>query len=392
MRARRALAFAALAALVPAASAAPARALAATNQVQALWVAWTDGAAGAAVMQRAAADACAARGFTAVRFAASPYWPADWSLLTQNSTDFWARATAGMDALVAGGCTALVPSLFWNIFSLPDLHGEPLGALARGARGGASAAFDAQLRYIDDFVGRFRDYPIAAWELNNEMNLIVDIDQSETCNSCSVPRGTPAARSRADNISTADAAAIHGAWAQRVRAADGRGRPVSSGNAIARPAAEHLRASYLLPARDWTPDSFAQFSRNLADAHACCEWVSQHVYPGPDNARWGVVGPEDGTIVHYLQAAVAAAGAGKRLFIGEFGQLSAANASGAAPRPFVDAVLAALNTPAPPGVPGITTAALAWTWEFGDMNATWALWPGATQGVIDSLQAFNAAG
>jgi len=214
---------------------------------------------------------------------------------------------------------------------------------------------------------------------------------STQCPGCGGP-GSPKARSRADNISTDDASALLSAWAARIRAADPLKRPISSGHALARPAAEHLRASYLQPARDWTPDSFAEFSANMAAVTACCEWASVHLYPGADNARFGKTGPNDPTVVWFAQAAAAAAN--KPLLLGEFGELPAPGQRPSAPRPFVDGMLRALAQPQPPGLAGATAAALAWTWEFGDQNGTansgWALWPGVTQGAIDSLAAYNS--
>jgi hypothetical protein len=98
--------------------------------------------------------------------------------------------------------------------------------------------------------------------------------------------------------------------------------------------------------------------------------------------------------VWYAQAAAAAAN--KTLFVGEFGQNPAPDTSPNMSRPFVDGMLDALAKPQPPGLGGVTIAALQWTWEFGDQNGTdnngWAMWPGVTDGVILSMQAYNKRG
>ena len=397
--------------LLPLPSASSASPLASVNMVQALWDAW--GSTGTTPQQSAASAqaACSGHGFTALRLAASPFWPSDWHSYSANKTAYFAAARGALDALAAGGCTRLVLTLFWNIFALPDLHGEPLGALAQGARGLApTQSFAASLTYIDEFVGAFAGHPaVAAWELTNELNLLYDLDQSHFCNCCAPSKGTPSVRSQADNVSTADGMALFAAWAARIRALDSV-HPISTGHGMARPAAQHLRASYFAPSPDWTLDTFEEFTQNLGDISSCCEWASAHAYPGPDNARWNATGQQDGSIVHYLQAAAAAAPrapplAPLRLFLGEFGQLpTPAGADPAAPRPYVDSLLAALAHTAPPGVPGITELALMWVWEFGSQNSSssssssweggrndgWAVWPGVTQGVIDSLVRYNA--
>ena len=370
------------------------------NIIDALWSVWASGSPGAAHTAAAASSACASRALTTIRFAATPYWPDDLSQWRTNATAYWASADAGMAALTGGGCTRLVPSLFFNIWAMADLFQEPLGALAIGAAGGPSAAFSACLAYIDQFVGRYAHLPqIAAWELANEVNLLFDLDQSTMCNNCVPARGSPGVRTRADNVSTADGDAVWRAFAARVRAADGgpqRSRPVSSGHSKARPSAEHLRASYHAPGRDWGLDTEAQFAANFALQQGCCEWASAHIYPGADSARWGKTGENDATILLYLQAAAAEAGRARelplQLYIGEFGALPTGPANDPnAPRPFVDAFLNLLgegaSTP-PPGVDGMTVAATYWVWEFGGQNGTWALWPGVTDGVIASLERY----
>jgi hypothetical protein len=377
------------------ASAAPSQQpLASVNLVHALWAPWNTTAVSLSGIASAAKSACAERGFTTVRVAGSPFWPTQgWPLYLADEAAYWAAAAPFADALAAGGCS-MVYNLFWDIFVLPDLFGEPLGALVAGALGDTSSkSFATSLRYIDAFVGKFAaSQPVAAWELTNELNLLFDLDMSTQCPCCGGP-GAPKVRTRADNISTDGGIALLTAWAARIRAADPLKRPISTGHGLARPSAEHLRAAYLKPSRDWTPDTFPEFEKNLADISSCCEWASVHLYPGTDNARFGKTGPNDPTIVWFAQAAAAAAN--KTLLVGEFGELPLPGSSPDAPRPFVDGMLNALAKPQPPGLAGVTAAALQWTWEFGDQNGTdnggWALWPGVTDGAIDAMIAYNGA-
>lgn len=273
------------------ASAAPTgRPLVSVNIVDALWNVIGQGGGGVNATRAAAADACAGRGLTAVRFAATPYWPDDLATWRADPAGYWAAVDTVMDALVGAGCSELVPSLFWNPLVVPDMTGEPLGSLAAGARGGVSAAWAATTDYAREFVGRYAHLrAIAAWELFNELNLLYDLDMSTLCVACAPGRGTPAARTRADNISTDDGGAVMAALAAVVRAADAAApaRPVSSGHSLPRPCAEHLRASYTAPQRDWGNDTVAQFAVNIADTSAAVDYASVHVYPGPDSARWG---------------------------------------------------------------------------------------------------------
>jgi hypothetical protein len=61
---------------------------------------------------------------------------------------------------------------------------------------------------------------------------------------CAPSMGTPAVRTQADNVSTDGLMAVMSDLAEAIRASDALGRPVTSGHALPRPEAEHLRASY----------------------------------------------------------------------------------------------------------------------------------------------------
>lgn len=381
---------------------------ASVNIVGAFWSAIWDGDNGIAQTAAAATDACLRRNFSFVRFGASAFWPSEQSLWLNNSEAYWNLMDQTIDALESGGCTHLVPSLFWNSFCFADLMGEPLGQLAAGARGQPSRSWRATLDYIQQFVSRYSSRSsIYMWELGNEWNLLVDLDQSKFCNSCNPPSGTPSFRTRADNVSTADWQVISTAWAAAIRSYDPQLRPIGSGHAVPRPDAEHLRASYGDPNHtDWRNDTYDQFVTNLGDVHTCCDMVSAHIYPGPDLVRWGnLTDPLSADMLLYIQAAVQAVNAqsGKemKIYVGEYGQLPAGKdpASFNASRPFVDAMLSLLAATAPgvppsqvpaPGVAGLTAFSMAWVWEFGSQNSTWSLWPGQTEGVIQSLLAYNA--
>lgn len=42
---------------------------------------------------------------------------------------------------------------------------------------------------------------------------------------------------------------------------------------------------------DWRPDSVDQFNTNIRDVNAPFDWVSAHIYAGPDNQRWNITDP-----------------------------------------------------------------------------------------------------
>lgn len=222
--------------------------------IDAVWSVFSGGD-GVQHVQTAAQSACEQRGLTSVRFAAMPYYPVDFVGYLNTPESYWTTMDCAIHALIDGGCNKLIPSFFFNAFTVSDTVKEPLGMLSTGARaGGAStASWNTSNQYLVDFITRYGDSPaIAAWEIGNEWNLLCDIDQSTLCVACNPPGGTPSFRTRADNISTSDWMVISAGWASTIRAADPLHRPITSGHAVARPAAEHLRASYYAAERDWS--------------------------------------------------------------------------------------------------------------------------------------------
>jgi len=98
----------------------------------------------------------------------------------------------------------------------------------------------------------------------------MDLDMStQSQDAINVALGTPAARTRADNISTAHAVAWQGALISVLKLADKYTRPVSLGHAIARPAARWLRESYYSPAPGpaWAVDTPAEFAESTQLQH-----------------------------------------------------------------------------------------------------------------------------
>ena len=328
----------------------------------------------AARAQAAAAmrDACS-RGFTVLRFAGSAFWP-----LQMNQTylaqprAFWAAWDALVADARAAGCR-LLPSLHWLDWMWPDLYGEPAGVFFNLSAPSQSRA--AALAYTTELVSRYSaDATIAGFEVGNEWNLNADLDMAGATWGCDPAMGTPAVRTAADDRSTDAVVALGALVAATVRAADGLRRPVSSGHALPRPAAQHLRRS----PPSWEPDSLADFFANMKEIHQYADLASVHIYAGADNARWNKTDQGAG-ILQYARAAADAAG--KCLFVGEFGDPTPAGG-----RPFLHAVAAAV-----PAF-GISIAA-AWVWEFLQASATvfanYSLVPGRDDAAIAALQALN---
>ena len=327
----------------------------------------------AARAQAAAAlrAACSARGFSVLRLAGSAFWPAEMNATyIQAAPVFW----AAWDALVADARAArcrLLPSLHWSDWLWPDLYGEPAGLFFN--LGAPSRARTAAIDYTTALVTRYAAEPvIAGWEVGNEWNLNADLDMAGATWNCDPAMGTPAVRTAADNRTTDQLIALSSAIAAAIRAADSLHRPVSSGHALARPAAEHLRRS----PPSWTPDSLAEFERNFADVNAHADLASVHVYAGADDARWNLTSGAD--ILQYVRGA--ADKAGKCLYVGEFGDPLPGD------RPFLHAVVQVVPEY------GISLCS-AWVWMFLQNSPTtfanFSLVPGRDDAAIAALQSLN---
>ncbi len=201
-------------------------------------------------------SACS-RGFTFLRVSGSLYWP---SQMNSSYIAYPEAYWAAYDTMVADarscGCR-LMPSLFWNAFMFADLSGEPLGT---GVRDPTSFTSQAMHRYAAELVSRYAaNDTIAAWEFGNEWNLLLDLDMEGSTDGSAPSLGTPASRTRADNVSTDDWMTFAAGIVATIRDHDTLKRPISSGHAVVRSCAEHLRASYHAPQRDWGADSLQQF-------------------------------------------------------------------------------------------------------------------------------------
>jgi len=194
---------------------------------------------------------------------------------------------------------------------VPDLVGEPINKW--GDPDSKTHAF--MRRYVADVVTRYKDSPVIwAWEFGNEYNLPMDLPDREVGHAWTRPDlGTPAERTKDDVFRSEHLAVALRAFAEEVRKHD-PDRLISTGHALPRPAAHHLRT-----VGTWDRDTVEQFQQVLRDQNPDpFDAISIHVYPSVLSERY--FGNEQASFEDVLRPALAAAkAAGKVLFVGEFG-------------------------------------------------------------------------
>ena len=365
----------------------PADGFASVNMVDLLWSYAGYSAGNSTYAREMMGAACGAtRGLRFVRYAALPFWPAQLNAtLLADPRMYWALHDSLVEDAAAAGCM-LMPSLFWMTFAFADAFGERAGVVFDEALG-PSRARDAMENFTAAFVARYSgSSAIAAWELGNENNLLWDINMTEqqpdVCAAC----GTPPFRTSADNISTAGGVAVQARLAAIVRANDPSARLVSSGHAMARPDATWLRESFRAPRPPpLYPDTLPQFLATTALQQAGVGLMSQHIYPGADNERFGIADPYSPAVLAFARQAAAAAG--QVLLVGEFGDGAPGN------RTFTRNVLALFadwrGRPDPAAAPFFGAV---WDFMLLQQADSFALFPGRDDAIIDAIVAHNRAG
>ena len=359
------------------------------NMVDLLW-SYAGLTAGNASYARAAMRAaCADRGFTFVRFAAAPFWAADLKrVVLQNESGFWATTDALVADAAEAGCS-LMPSLFWDLFTFADAYGEPAGVVF-DEQLGPSAARGAMEAFAVAYATRYAaSAAVAAYELGNENNLLWDLNQTQQQNSICVQCGSPPFRTSADNISTAAGVAVQTRLASLVAAAiaaaGGAARPISSGHAMARPDATWLRDNY----RAASPpplqrDTLTEFLAITAQQQRGVSLMSQHIYAGSDNERFGITDPESPAVLSYARQAAAAAG--QTLLVGEFGDGAPGN------RTFTRNVLALLASWRGASGGSAPFFGMVWIFEFLQQATSFSLFPGRDDDILSAIVAHNHVG
>jgi hypothetical protein len=327
--------------------------------------------------------AAAARGFRVIRFGATGFWPVDHELWLNQSTRalYWGEFDSVLqDARELN--VSLVPSLFWNLWTHADVCKEPLSALISGDP--ATCAVKTAKEYTSELVQRYAHEPtIAYWELTNELNLAVDLDHDGQKTSIAPSLGTPTVRSSLDNFTTTSMMSFQQMMGSWIRQGDKLHRLISTGHAIQRPSAAHLRSSYSSPSRDWTKDTLEEFSKSFVDQCAGCDLCSVHIYPGADNQRFG--SPHEYSLLDAAGKALAAVGT-KRVYLGEFGvPLPDRHNTSAPTYNYTEEMLAHMRDQMPSQqAPMLATY---WQWMAPNQAATWSLFPGKDDRTIRLLQA-----
>jgi hypothetical protein len=258
---------------------------------------------------RAGFETLASHDIPFVRLQFGGFYAINWALYQSDPGKYFALMDGVVKAAEETG-VGLIPSLFWWTAGVPDLVGEPLSKW-----GDPESKTQAFMRtYVQQVVSRYVNSPaIWAWEFGNEYSLGADLPNAADNRPPVVPSlGSPASRSAADDLTSDIIRAATTAFAAEIRKIDTT-RPITTGHSLPRPTAHHQHTEL-----SWGQDSVEELQGNLAfmtpDPN---DLISIHVYPEPTGKRFGEVGVPYGRI---LDAAFQASrGAGKGLFVGEFG-------------------------------------------------------------------------
>ena len=281
------------------------------------------------------------------------FWPKEQRLYRDDPHEFFRR----FDAVVRSAernHVGLIPSLFWNEATVPDLVGEPVSAWADPK----SKTRRYMRDYVRDVVGRYRRSPaIWGWEFGNEFNLSADLpNAAEHRPQIAAALGTPATRSARDEVTYEDIRAAFMAFAQEVRRYDAD-RLLSTGDGFPRESAWHNWKE-----KTWTADTPAQAALMLRqDNPAPTDVISVHAY---------------GNCAAALRADAALGRKwGKPLFVGEFGAPGRSEAE-------FRSILKAIED-------AETPLAALWVYDFPSQDADFNVT--ATNGRVYQLQAVSEA-
>lgn len=283
----------------------------------------------------------AGRGIPFVRFSAGGYWPGDWGLYLTNRGEYFARLDAVVQSARRNG-VGLIPSVFWNLSTVPDLVGEPCNRW--GDPNSRTVAF--MRCYTRELVTRYASSKaIWGWEFGNEYNLAVDLPNATEHRPPAVPElGTPPRRTAEDDLTSAVLRVALEEFAREVRRHDPQ-RIIVSGNAFPRMSAWHQSSE-----KSWQADTHQQFAEVFAAEN-----------PSPLNTLCVHAYDLTSDFGRLDQAMSVARATRKPLFVGEFGVPGATTRESKAQ---FAAMLSAIETN------GVPLSAL-WVFDFDDQSKDW---------------------
>ncbi|MEM7625475.1 MAG: cellulase family glycosylhydrolase [Planctomycetota bacterium] len=218
------------------------------------------------------------------RFNAGGFWPDDWGLYQTDKAAYFARMDAVVNSATAHG-VQLVPSLFWNHYSISDLFKDEApdpdnpGQTLPGESANAWADPDSRTRrfarqYASEVVSRYANNDtILMWEFGNEFNLVQDLPTINPTSNIAPGRGTPDERDDDDVLSSDDIRGALTEFAQLVRGIDPH-RAINSGNSAERAQAYNRREN-----AQWAIDTEAEFREIFAGDHPDpVDALSVHAY------------------------------------------------------------------------------------------------------------------
>ena len=277
-------------------------------------------------------------GIPFARFMCGGFWPVENTLYLESKEQYFQRLDAVVKSAETHGI-GLIPSLFWNMNTVPDLVGEPCDQWGNPR----SKTHEYMRTYTRDVVTRYRRSPaIWGWEFGNEYNLAADLPNAAEHRPPVWPDlGTATSRSERDELTHEMIRTAFAEFAREVRRYDQR-RLITTGNGFPRPSAWHQRTE-----GSWTQDTPAQYAAMLlGDNPDPVNVVSVHAYEDRDR----------------IPATMAICRQAKRpLFVGEFGVPGAGTPE--TEREFGEFV-ALLERE------GVPLAAL-WVYDFGGQDETW---------------------
>lgn len=253
-----------------------------------------------------------------VRFSAMGYWPKDSVLYFKNKNEYFRR----MDLIfreAEKNKIGLIPTLFFNFSTVPDLMKEPVNAWADP--NSKTTAFMKQ--YVREFLSRYsRSKALWGMEFSNERNLYTDLpNESKWRPKINTKKRTPATRTSQDSLSFSELQFALTSFVKEVR----QYAPeilISSGHGLPR------KYSYNnMKFNSWTLDSPSQMRYMLkAGIPAGVDLLSIHMYPHHRKklahfGKDGLVSYEN--ILNYVQKV--ALKENKAVFLGEYGVFSKNN-------------------------------------------------------------------